>query len=146
MSNEDQQQPPINGDGGPEPIKRPEIVAGQQIVLDPQTCQNLENCAHAAQASLLDLMSMMPRGAEHMPLFVVMKVIAELSFAYWGNAGAKLWDDAVGEAVHRMGQFTLLTPEGVARWKQEAEDRVKAAREERGEPPQIILPGNRSRL
>lgn len=143
MNEQDQQQPPINGAA---PEAQSEIRAGQTVILDPQACENLENCALAAQASLIDLMALMPKGAEHMPLHVVLKVIAELTYVYWPHAGPKVWDDGVRDAINRMGQFTMMSPEAVYNWKKQAEERVIKAREERGEAPTIILPGGGRRL
>lgn len=128
---------PVNGTAQPLPGKPPL----PQIAVPPEVGLFLEEFAHSAQASIMDAISKMPAQLGHMPMFVAMKVIAELSYAYWPNVGPRMWDDMISEAVQRMAQFTILSDQAIAKWKRDAEQRLLEARANVIDKPLIILPG-----
>lgn len=134
-----------DSEAAPEP--KPEIKAGDTIVLDEPTQQNLQNCGLAAEESLLEIMSMMPRGAEHMPLFVVSKVIARLTGAYFTGVAPKVMADMRAEADVELGRFTLMQQATIEQWKRGVLERVAKNRADRGEVPELYLPpGARRKL
>lgn len=135
---EDHSDQPLNGTSR-------EPAAGPTAVLEPEVCEFLTDFAHAGQTSIMDAMSKLPAGTQHMPIFVIMKVLAELCHVYWPKVGPRIWDDGITEAVQRMAQFLILSPEALARWKLDAETRLAQSRDELGDAPVIILPAGARR-
>lgn len=141
MNSEDSN--PINGTQQPDPhtTERPKEQPLPHETLTPEVCAFLDDFAIASRAAIMDAFTKLPARTQHMPMFVLMKIIAELSYAYWPNVGARMWDDMVSEAVQRMAQFTLLTPQAVAKWKLEAENHLLEEAAKVIDKPLIILPG-----